>query len=92
MTLHVTIPIEPDELERFRRRAADVGIPLEQFLHGLLQRALPPEPPMPTGRIEDLFNLVPADAGESTDIGRDKDKLVGEAVWKEHLRKTRQSQ
>jgi hypothetical protein len=30
-------------------------------------------------------------SAEPTDVGRDKDVMVGEAVWKEHPRKTRQS-
>ena len=33
-----------------------------------------------------LFDLV--DEGPPTNIARDKDKMVGEAVWKEHQRKT----
>ena len=28
--------------------------------------------------------------GESTDIAKDKDKLIGEAVWQEHLEETKQ--
>ena len=43
-----------------------------------------------TGTIEDLFDLIPASEGLPTDIGRDKHEMVGEAVWQEHLRKTRQ--
>jgi hypothetical protein len=33
-----------------------------------------------------IFDLV--DEGPRTNIARDKDKMVGEAVWKEHQRKT----
>jgi hypothetical protein len=33
-----------------------------------------------------VFNLV--DEGPQTDIARDKDKMIGEAVWQNYLRKT----
>jgi hypothetical protein len=36
--------------------------------------------------ISTVFNLV--DEGPETDIARDKDKMIAEAVWKEHRRKT----
>jgi hypothetical protein len=34
-----------------------------------------------------IFDLV--DEGPRTNIARNKDKMVGEAVWKEHRRKTK---
>ena len=78
MTLHITIPMEVEEFERARRQASDLGIPLEQFLHNAVVMALPIEPRPAKGRIQDLFDLFPANEGEPTDIGRDKDKLIGE--------------
>jgi hypothetical protein len=33
-----------------------------------------------------VFDLVAS--GRPTNIARDKDKLIGKAVWKEYLRKT----
>ena len=33
-----------------------------------------------------IFDLV--DEGPPTDIARDKEKLIGEAVWQNYLRKT----
>jgi hypothetical protein len=33
-----------------------------------------------------VFNLV--DEGPRTNVARDKDKMIAEAVWKEHTRKT----
>ena len=40
---------------------------------------------------EYVRRLVASDLGasrEPTDIARDKDKMIGEAVWEEYLRKT----
>jgi len=38
----------------------------------------------PKASISVLFDLV--DEGPATNIGRDKDKMIAEAVWKEHSR------
>jgi hypothetical protein len=42
---------------------------------------------MRKGDVSLVFDLV--DEGPRTNIARDKDKMVGQAVWKEHQRKTR---
>jgi len=42
--------------------------------------------PKPKADISILFDLVKD--GPRTNIARDKDKLIGEAVWQEYLRKT----
>ena len=42
--------------------------------------------PSPRPIFPSIFDLVTD--GEPTDIARDKDKLIGEAVWQEDLRKT----
>ena len=88
MTVHITIPIDDDVLVRARQEAER----LERLVQKLLTSQFKPPERALTGTVEDLFDLIPADAGPPTDIGRDKDKMVGEAVWQEHLRKTRQSQ
>jgi hypothetical protein len=36
--------------------------------------------------ISSVFDLV--DEGPPTNIARDKDKMIGEAVWQDYLRKT----
>jgi hypothetical protein len=45
-----------------------------------------PEEPKPKADLSIFFDLI--DEGPPTNIARDKDKLVGEAVWQEYLRKT----
>jgi hypothetical protein len=44
------------------------------------------EPKKAKPDISVLFDLV--DEGPPTNIARDKDKMVGEAVWEEYLRDT----
>ena len=90
MTVHVTIPMEPDELDRARNAALAMGVSLEDYLHRLVAGQLPPlAESTDKADVSLLFGFCESD--EPTDIAQDKDKLLGEAVWKEHLRKTRQS-
>lgn len=58
-----------------RQRAAEIGVSFAEYVRGLLQRDLGEPPPQasPTA----IFNL--GDSGGS-DVARDKDALVGEAV------------
>ncbi len=89
MTVHITIPVDDEVLERARQEAQRQGTSIEVLVTGLLASRFGKGNHTPTGRIEDLFDLF--EGGEPTDIARDKDKMIGEAVWQEHLRKTRQS-
>ena len=94
MTELVTISLDADQLELARREAERLGISLEAYLSRLVTGGLPSSTPAATANrpnISAIFGIVPASAGEPTDIAKDKDRLIGEAVWKEHLRKTRQT-
>ena len=89
MTVHVTIPIESDKLDRARRAAIALGGSLEDYLHNLVRGHLPSESGPPDVDVSILFDFC--ESAEPTDVARDKDEMLGEADWKEHLRKTRQS-
>ena len=95
MTEHVTLPLTAEQLDAARREAERLGVSVENYLLQIVEgrlAALPPAAPQKSKLpISVLFGLVPEGAGEPTDIAKDKDKLLGEAVWKEHLRKTRQT-
>ncbi|HEX2464335.1 MAG TPA: hypothetical protein VHR17_06885 [Thermoanaerobaculia bacterium] len=80
------ISIDRDLYERARARAEDLGVSFAEFVRTLLVEKLGEERPRVDPSI--VFNLG---SGGPTDIARDKDKLIGEAVWAEHLRKTGQS-
>lgn len=91
MTEHVIISLDTEDLERARREAGRLGVSLEAYLSRLVQGGLPTTAPIARNKphISAIFGI--GESVEPTDVGRDKDALLGEAVWKEHLRKTRQS-
>ncbi len=91
MTEHVTISLDAEHLERARREAERLGVSLEAYLSRLVQGGLPAAAPIAVDKphISAIFGI--GASAEPTDVGRDKDALVSEAVWKEHLRKTRQT-
>ena len=95
MSEHVTISLSADQLETARREAGRLGVSVETFIEEVVAGRLAVAPSLEPRKklpISALFGIVPASAGEPTDIAKDKDKLIGEAVWKEHLRKTRQQE
>jgi hypothetical protein len=91
MTEHVTITLDAEHLERAHREAQRLEVSLESYLshlvHGSLAMPAPADHDKP--HISAIFGI--GASAEPTDVGRDKDIMVGEAVWKEHLRKTRQT-
>ena len=90
MTIHISIPLEPDEMHRASEAARAQGVTVEDYLRRLVSNHLPTiAAPVAKADVSILFDMFETD--EPTDIARDKDKMVGEAVWKEHLRKTGQT-
>jgi hypothetical protein len=83
---------------RAETKAADLGVSLEDYVRGLVAQDLE-EPAQgfqeeearafletePKADISTIFGLI--DEGPPTNIGRDKDRLVAEAVWDNYLRK-----
>jgi hypothetical protein len=67
-------------LRRAWSKAAEFGISLAELIDRLITGHLhKPE-------VSRVFNLI--DEGPPTDIARDKNKMIGEAVWSEYLRDT----
>jgi hypothetical protein len=84
MNARTQITIDPEMQRRAHAKAAELGISFAEYIRRLLAQDLGE-----TKRKADvsvLFDLV--DEGPPTNIARDKDKMVGEAVWEEHQRKT----
>jgi len=71
--------------QRARERAAALGLTLSEYICRLIAVDLGIRPGLLD--VSAIFDL--AASGEVTDIARDKDKMIGEAVWAEYLRKTR---
>ena len=84
MNARTQITIDAEMQRRAQAKAAELGISFAEYVRRLLARDLGEREP--EIGISVLFDLV--DEGPPTNIARDKDKMVGEAVWKEHQRKT----
>jgi len=86
MSARIQIAMEPTLLRQARERAAKLGISFFEYARRLISRDLDVPEHKPKADISILFDLCAS--GEPTDIARDKDKMIGEAVWEEYLRET----
>ena len=68
---------------RAQAKAAKLGISFAEYMRRLVAQDL--GEPKPKADISIFFNLI--DEGPPTDIARDKDKMIGEAVWDNYMRK-----
>lgn len=85
MNAWTQISIDPEMQRRAHEKAAELGISFAEYVRRLIDRDLC-EKHEPEVDVSIIFDLI--DEGPSTNIARDKDKMVGEAVWKDYLRKT----
>jgi hypothetical protein len=76
--------MDPELQRRAHMKAADLGISFAEYVRRVVANDL--GAPKPKPHISEIFDLGASD--EPTDIARDKDKLIGEAVWNEYLRDT----
>jgi hypothetical protein len=84
MNARTQITMDPEMQRRAHAKAAELGISFAEYVRRLLARDLGEPKPKPD--ISVIFDLIKD--GPVTDIARDKDKMLGEAVWQKHLRKT----
>jgi len=87
MNARTQITMDPDLQRRAHAKATELGISFAEYVRRLVTNDL--GEPKPRVDVSILFDLV--DEGPPTDIARDKDKMLGEAVWAEYLRKTGQT-
>jgi hypothetical protein len=78
------ITMDPEMQRRAQAKAAELGLSLAEYVRRVIARDLGEA--KPKADISVIFDLVTE--GEPTDIARDKDKLIGEAVWQEYLEDT----
>ena len=83
MNSRTQVTIDPELQRRAHARAAELGISFAEYIRRLLAHDL--DETRRKVDISAMFDLV--DEGPTTSIARDKDKMVGAAVWEEHLRK-----
>jgi hypothetical protein len=84
MNARTQITMDPETQRRARAKAAELGISFAEYIRRLVSSDL--GAPRPKFDITQMFDLGASD--EPTDIARDKDKLIGEAVWEDYLRST----
>jgi hypothetical protein len=84
MNARTQITIDPELQRRAQTKAAELGISFAEYVRRLLADDL--GEPTPKADISLVFDL--GASAEPTDIARDKDELIGEAIWNEHVRKT----
>jgi hypothetical protein len=90
MTKHVTIELDEHELARAHLAAEAQGIATEDYLRRLIAAHLPVETPKSQQKALLAKIIGLGSSTDPTDIARDKDRLIGEAVWEEYLRETKQ--
>jgi hypothetical protein len=80
--------MDPEMQRRAQARAAELGISIAEYVRRLVAEDLGKQKPKTdiSSIFSSIFDL--AASGEPTNIARDKDKMIGEAVWEEYLRKT----
>jgi hypothetical protein len=83
MNARTQITMDPEMQRRAQAKAAKLGISFAEYMRRLVAQDL--GEPKPKADISIFFNLI--DEGPPTDIARDKDKMIGEAVWDNYMRK-----
>jgi hypothetical protein len=82
MNARTQITMDPELQRRAQAKAAALGISFAEYIRRLVAGDLG-EQHKSKPDISVLFDL--GASSEPTDIARDKDKLIGQAVWEEYL-------
>jgi hypothetical protein len=80
MNARTQVTLDPEMQRRAQARAAELNISFAEYVRRLLAQDLG-ESKRQVG-VSALFDL--ADAGPVTNVARDKDKMIAEAILKEH--------
>ena len=86
MNARTQITMDLETQRRAQAKAAELGISFAEYVRRLVAQDL--GKPKPKVDISAVFDLV--DEGPRTNIARDKDKMIGEALWQNYLRETGQ--
>jgi hypothetical protein len=84
MVARKQIAMTPELGRRARRRAAELGVSFAEYVRRVVRNDLGETGPKP--EVSALFDLVPD--GRPTDIARDKERMITDAVGKALARKT----
>jgi hypothetical protein len=84
MAPRTQITMDPELQRRAHSKAADLGISFAEYIRRLVAQDIGER--AKKSDISILFDLI--DEGPPTDVARDKDTMIGSAVWKDHLQAT----
>lgn len=84
MNARTQITMDPEMQRRAHAKAAELGISFAEYVRRVIAHDL--GEPKPKADVSMIFDLVKD--GPITDIARDKDKMIGDAVWQEYLHET----
>jgi hypothetical protein len=87
MTVRTQVTMDSELQRRAHAKAAELGISFAEYVRRLVAQDI--GEPAQKSDISVLFDLI--DEGPPTHIARDKDKMIGKAVWEEHLRGNRRA-
>jgi hypothetical protein len=85
MMVRTQIALDSEDHRRAKRRAAEQGISLAEYVRRAVRHDLGGEAERPKAEISEIFGLF--DSGGSN-VAKHKDRYVGEAAEAEYLRKT----
>jgi len=83
MNARTQITMDPEMQRRAHKKAAELGISFAEYVRRLVAVDLGEARAKPD--ISTIFDL--GASREPTDIARDKDRLIGDAVWANYQRK-----
>ncbi len=88
MMVRTQIALDAEAHRRAKRRAAERGVSLAEYVRQVVDRDLGPRH---KGDISAIVGLFDTSATGGSDVGRFKEQYLDEATWQEHLRETGQS-
>ena len=87
MNVRTQVTLDPELQRRAHARAAELGISFAEYMRRLVSNDL--GEPKRKSHVSEIFDLVKD--GPVTNVARDKDKMIGDAVWQEYLHETGRS-
>jgi hypothetical protein len=82
MVRRTQISLEPDQHRRARKRAAELGVSLDEYVRSLINRDLG-EPSQPA----DVSAIIGLGDSGGSDVAREKDRYVRDALESLHPRR-----
>jgi hypothetical protein len=85
MMVRTQIALDSEDHRRAKRRAAEQGISLAEYVRRAVRHNLGGEAERPKAHISEIFGIG---SSGGSNIAKHKDRYIGEAVEAEYLRKT----